>query len=174
MQHKPHLNDPREKAALRFMGVPFDTTEVNPLTRSEVKGLATDDSDPKKPYTKVPLAMLPSGQVLKESKDIITSLAKELPDAALDGKSGINKAHFLSAPALEWHDWCDRKFAVCMYPNITRTMGECWQSLGYVHRDFPAPMAYAIRGLAEVSQICGLFLVHNLLGKDFPFSRFEA
>ena len=47
----------KAKSALQFLKIPFISTEVNPLTRKEIKGLIPD-------YTKVPIAMFPSGRVV--------------------------------------------------------------------------------------------------------------
>jgi microsomal prostaglandin-E synthase 2 len=50
----------KAKAAMNFLRVPYQPMEVNPLTRKEVKGVMEN-------YTKVPIAVMPSGERFTEN-----------------------------------------------------------------------------------------------------------
>lgn len=143
------------------MRIPFASIEVNPLTRKEVKALQVDGGK----YSKVPVAVFPDGEKVKESSMIIERAANSLPQDGGDGASPrIDKEHFFSADAKRWHDWVDKELAVGLYPNITRNMSESWTALGYVHKEFPNPlMAYSIRGLGAF----GMSMAHGKIIKKY-------
>lgn len=89
------------KAMLDLHKIPYETVDVNPLTKSEIKSWSPD-------YRKVPIAMLGEQQV--NDSPLISSL---LLDRMQETKaSDMDPAHFRSDSALEWAKWSDEKFAV--------------------------------------------------------------
>mmetsp|Transcript_95198 Transcript_95198/g.269444 ORF Transcript_95198/g.269444 Transcript_95198/m.269444 type:complete len:255 (+) Transcript_95198:68-832(+) len=144
----------KTKAALDFMKVPYTTVEVDPLTRSQIK-FSRD-------YKKVPIAVLAGGDVVGGSTEIVDRVLS-IPQLDLD--QGVDRAHFLSDDAKEWTKWCDDKFAVCVYPNITRSVSECWQMLRYLHDvpEFSTQRVYAIRALGAL----GMAAAHGKIKKKY-------
>ena len=105
------------KALLDHLKEPYSTVEVNPLTKSEI-GFS-------KEHRKVPI-LVRNGVQVNESDAIIEYLTKELK---VKDKLG---ARFFPADSDKWATWCDKKLAVMLYPNITRSMAESWECFGYV------------------------------------------
>lgn len=145
----------KTKAALEFLKVPYKVTEVDPLTRSQIKF--------SKEYKKVPIATFGGA----DSQVLVTG-STEIVDKVLqyaEMPPSIDKEHFLSKEALEWTKWCDDEFAVTVYPNITRSVGECWHTLKYLHScgEFSAPRAYLTRALGAV----GMAMAHGKIKKKY-------
>ena len=109
------------KAYLDFLELDYKSVEVNPLTKSEIKF--------QNEFKKVPVAIL-NGMALGESADIISKITEKI--AA--GEFIVQKpdSGFYPADTQEWSDWADKKLAVMLYPNITRTMSESWECFGYI------------------------------------------
>lgn len=110
------------KALLDLHRVPYETTEVNALTKKEIKAWSGG-------YKKVPIAML-SGEQVNDSPVIASTLMDKMEAAGVVDKKAL--AAFRSPKALEWAKWSDEKFAVLLFPNITRSFGEAYQAFGYV------------------------------------------
>ena len=165
----------KAKAALNYLKVPYETKEVNPLTRGEIKGLIEG-------YSKVPIAVF--GQSLKEKKAaagearepeavkesmrIVQRAIEEYTNGArgvAGGRSDLDTTHFFSKEALEWHDWADQKFAVAMYPNITRNLKESFESLGYVSKYFGPLNAFLIRYVGAA----GMTFAHGKICRKYGF-----
>ena len=154
------------KALLDLHRVPYDTTEVNPLTKSEIKSWSGG-------YKKVPIAML-GGEQVNDSPVIAQELIQRIAAAGVMTPEQV--AEFNSPKAKEWAKWSDEKFAVracaharanraraharpppavraavspdttsshpdapgwwraqvLLFPNITRSFGEAYETFGYV------------------------------------------
>jgi len=110
------------KALLDLHRVPYDTTEVNPLTKSEIKSWSGG-------YKKVPIAML-GGEQVNDSPVIAQELIQRIAAAGVLTPEQV--ADFNSPKAKEWAKWSDEKFAVLLFPNITRSFGEAYETFGYV------------------------------------------
>merc|ERR1712137_645433 len=146
----------KTKAALDFLRVPYATVEVDPLTRSQIKF--------SKDYKKVPIAVFGDDEVVGGSTEIVDRvLGSGVASSA--GLADVDREHFLSEEAREWNKWCDEKFAVCVYPNITRSVSECWQALGYLHDcpEFSAPRALATRAVGAL----GMAAAHGKIKKKY-------
>ncbi|CAK8994018.1 Prostaglandin E synthase 2 (Membrane-associated prostaglandin E synthase-2) (mPGE synthase-2) (Microsomal prostaglandin E synthase 2) (mPGES-2) (Prostaglandin-H(2) E-isomerase) [Cleaved into: Prostaglandin E synthase 2 truncated form] [Durusdinium trenchii] len=144
----------KTKAALDFLKVPYQSVEVDPLTRSQIKF--------SKDYKKVPIAVFADGTVVGDSTKIVDKVAGSegtLASAEVDG------SHFLSSEARRWNSWCDEKFAVCVYPNITRSVSECWTALGYLQKcpEFSQSRAVATRALGAL----GMAAAHGKIKKKY-------
>lgn len=120
---------------LDLYNVPYETVDVNPLTKGEIKSWSGG-------YKKVPIALL-GGADGTEAEQVNDSpvIAATLLDRMCAG-GAISKAeleHFRSPAALEWAEWSDSKLAVLLFPNITRNFGEAFQAFSYVMEVTRAP-----------------------------------
>uniref|UniRef100_A0A7S3SSH2 Prostaglandin E synthase 2 n=2 Tax=Emiliania huxleyi TaxID=2903 RepID=A0A7S3SSH2_EMIHU len=119
------------KALLDLHGLEYETVDVNPLTKKEIK--------PWSEYRKVPIAVLtpPAGGEPEQINDspVIAERLLDAIDAAALRPARAAKA-FRSPQAMEWAQWSDAKLAVLLFPNITRSFGEAYQAFGYV-QDVP-------------------------------------
>lgn len=104
----------RVKACLDFLKIDYETTEVNPLTKSELSF--------SKEYKKVPVAVI-DGELIGDSALIMEKLVKTLPPDV--------QAKFSTIDTPQWTEWSEKKLAVLLYPNITRTWSESWECFGY-------------------------------------------
>ena len=110
----------KTKSILNFLQLPYNTIEVNPLTKSQLK-----HSD----YKKVPIAVFPpttststSTSTINDSAAIINHIlaTNPLPD------------NFNNEKAKKWLDWCDFHLAPRIYPAITETFGDSVQTFSYL------------------------------------------
>ena len=120
MQICPYCN--KVKALLDLHRVPYETTEVNPLTKREIKEWSGG-------YRKVPIAVL-AGEQVNDSAVIATTLMDQMEASGV--LSAKELAGFRSPKALEWAEWSDRQLAVLLFPNITRSFNESYEAFGYV------------------------------------------
>uniref|UniRef100_A0A7S0IJQ6 Prostaglandin E synthase 2 n=1 Tax=Calcidiscus leptoporus TaxID=127549 RepID=A0A7S0IJQ6_9EUKA len=115
------------KAMLDLHKIPYETVDVNPLTKKEIKF--------SKEYRKVPIAMLGglegSGAVQVNDSPLIADTLLERMELSKAVRSD-ELAHFRSATSLEWAEWSDKKLAVLLFPRMTRTFAESFQAFGYV------------------------------------------
>jgi microsomal prostaglandin-E synthase 2 len=109
------------KAYLDFLDVDYKKVEVNPLTKSQLKF--------QKEFTKVPLIIFNTEEAIGESAEIITKITEKL---SLDSTYKKPDSSFYPEDTQEWSDWADKKLAVMLYPNITRTMSESYECFGYI------------------------------------------
>ena len=127
----------RVKVYLDYKKIKYTTIEVNPITKSELKF-----SDIKK----VPIALI-DGRVMNESKDIIDCITENY--LTEKEKSDVN---FFPLDNDKWMDWSEKKLAVMLYPNITRTLSESWECFGYAmeEKSWNIPMQYTTRALGTI------------------------
>ena len=116
----PYCN--KIKALLDLYRVPYETTEVNPLTKRETKAWSGG-------YRKVPIAVL-AGEQVNDSPVIASTLMDRMASAGVVSEAEL--ASFRSPKALEWAEWSDKQLAVLLFPNITRSFGEAYEAFGYV------------------------------------------
>ncbi len=138
------------KAMLDLHGVPYETTDVNPLTKGEIKAWSGG-------YKKVPIAML-GGEQVNDSPVIVSSILDRMGSAGVLPPKELSR--FRSAEALEWAKWSDEKLAVLLFPNITRSYGEALQAFGYVNN---VPHFSTLDRLAN--QLIGSFAMWMAQGK---------
>lgn len=111
----------RVKTYLDYLQIPYTTVEVNPITKSELKF--------SKDYKKVPVAVI-DDKVIGNSPEIIAhftamSVADESKQALLE--------EFFPEDASKWMEWSEKRLAVMLYPNITRSMNESWECFAYTN-----------------------------------------
>lgn len=132
------------KAMLDYYKLPYETVEVNPLTKGELKW-----SD----YRKVPVVKLDGDRVVADSSAIMSQLAADLeaagkaPKAAgvdakragwfgRSGGSGSNGGGGVAAGSAEeeaqWRRWVDERFVRVLTANIYRSWDETWRTFSYI------------------------------------------
>lgn len=102
----------RVKAYLDFLKVQYEVIEVNPLTKSELAF--------SKEYKKVPIAVF-DDEIIADSGAIINYISKNFPSSP----------EFLTNDTEKWMEWSEKRLAVLLYPNITRSKEECWECFAY-------------------------------------------
>jgi len=107
---------------LDLHNVPYETTEVNPLTKREIKEWSGG-------YKKVPIAVL-AGEQVNDSPVIAQAIMDQMGASGVIGKKELDA--FRSPKALEWAEWSDKQLAVLLFPNITRSFNESYEAFGYV------------------------------------------
>lgn len=110
------------KALLDFHKVPYETLEVNPLTKKEYKTINSE-------YRKVPVIFFGDEQV-NDSPVIAQTILKRIGEAGVVSAAELDA--FNSPSAQKWAGWSDKQFSVLLFPNITRNFGESYEAFGYV------------------------------------------
>lgn len=105
----------RLKAFLDYNKVKYDTIEVNPTTKKEIKFSN---------YSKVPVVTL-NDEVLVDSMKII----EHMKNTIFQNQSNVQT--LWTEDTEKWILWSELKLAVLLYPNITRTFGESWKAFEY-------------------------------------------
>ena len=109
------------KAYLDYRGISYNTVEVNPITKSQIKTLKGEDGTE---FKKVPVAII-NGTVINESDDIIKYINNQGNES--DSKRVIE----FTKDTEKWMEWSEKKLAVMLYPNITRNFNESWEAFEY-------------------------------------------
>ena len=109
----------RVKSYLDFMKVNYDVVEVNPISKKQIKSLNEKQ---------VPVAVVKDEKVAN-STDIIMHIHNKLITSDNNNKSLDD---FLSDESLKWSEWSEKRLAVVLYPNITRTFSDSWAAFSYV------------------------------------------
>mmetsp|Transcript_26494 Transcript_26494/g.41088 ORF Transcript_26494/g.41088 Transcript_26494/m.41088 type:complete len:336 (+) Transcript_26494:61-1068(+) len=130
------------KALLDYSRTPYESIEVNPLTKSELK------KDLGVEYTKVPIAVI-DGKQVNGSKEIIEEIIRtkkanlearwaeefERLDVTVEAKSDIvpfDEFDFETDESAEWLEWADDELAALLYPNLCRTFSDSYKAFSYV------------------------------------------
>lgn len=136
------------KVFLEYNRIPFESVEVNPLTKAEL-GFS-------KNYRKVPI-------VTVLDSDATTSASKAFQQ--LNGTEEIfphDYQHFgdegdefsSSESSMVWQDFAQKKLAPLLYPNICRTLGDSFRAFDYIHlgpNTFSLAQRYSIQCLGSVA-----------------------
>jgi len=126
----------RVKALLDYVGVEYGTTEVNPLTKAEIKPW-------KEKYSKVPIATV-TGPTKGEhtpmfgSDVIVDDLLKEpVIQSKLEERwkgSQMTLETFQNGPNVKkWTSFAVDDLASLLYPNMCRTWSDSYRAFDYVH-----------------------------------------
>ena len=134
----------RVKAVLDYKGLEYKTIEVNPLTKTEIKFSGSKS---------VPVVQI-DGNVICDSGDILEYIRGTSPDDSL-----------WTADSQDWMTWSEKKLAVLLYPNITRTFGESWKAFAYVDsvQSWTPMQRLSNRVLGPVA----MFLVNSKIKKKY-------
>lgn len=142
------------KALLGYTGTPYNITEVNPLTKAELK-FSTDG------YKKVPIATISnepsdSGLTQINGSEEINQALLSVP-SVIKGLSEKNKLSidiFQNSPsAKQWQTFAKDELAPIIYPNICSSLPESYQAFGYVDhvREFTGMQKIMIKGLGSLA-----------------------
>lgn len=117
----------RVKSYLDYLKIDYTTIEVDPLLKSELAF--------SKEYKKVPVVKLGNGELVTDSGVIIDRITKEVAPERLSVISKTQKKdfNFLPSDTEQWLEWSEKKLAVKLYPNITRSLSESYECFGYVN-----------------------------------------
>lgn len=129
----------RVKALLDYAGVDYQTVEVNPLTKAEIKPWKTE-------HTKVPIAIIQTDDKTVAAKpffgsDVIVQGLLEYPfiQSCLWERwqgSTMTLEDFQHGPAVaHWTDFAANDLATLLYPNMCRTWGDSYRAFDYVHKN---------------------------------------
>ena len=112
------------KSTLDFTKAPYETIEVNPLTKAEISSEPLSGE-----YKKVPIALLDDEQI-NGSDDIIKRVL-DMPrtDSFLEA-NGINAERFQDS---EWRNFAAVDLAQLLYPNICGSLGDSYRAFDYVN-----------------------------------------
>lgn len=110
----------RVKTYLDFCGVEYESVEVDPLTKSEIKKLNTVNK-------KVPIVII-KGQTVEDSSKIIEVITEMGRNKEIEG---FPSEDFFPKDTEEWTVWSEKKLAVYLYPNISRNLEESWECFSY-------------------------------------------
>eukprot|EP00927_Polykrikos_kofoidii_P067841 TRINITY_DN63276_c0_g1_i1.p1 TRINITY_DN63276_c0_g1~~TRINITY_DN63276_c0_g1_i1.p1 ORF type:complete len:308 (-),score=57.59 TRINITY_DN63276_c0_g1_i1:367-1290(-) len=129
------------RAYCDYNGVKIDRVEVNPVTKSEIWGVAGD-------YRKVPIADI-DDTIVVGSAEIIRAVAQKI------GKDSEHDAG--------WSNWVDSTLAKVLPPNVYRTPSEALQTSGMV----AAKGQFDFWGAATAKYVGGavMFVVSKMMAK---------
>eukprot|EP01060_Flectonema_neradi_P034855 TRINITY_DN624_c10_g1_i1.p1 TRINITY_DN624_c10_g1~~TRINITY_DN624_c10_g1_i1.p1 ORF type:complete len:342 (+),score=52.60 TRINITY_DN624_c10_g1_i1:45-1028(+) len=103
------------KAFLDYQKIPYQLVEVDPLFKSQMKGLG---------YSKVPFI-----QINTENPDEKLSMGDSYEIVSSFGK----KANMVETEEItKWRKWVSEELVRYMTLNLSRTMWECWDSAAYI------------------------------------------
>lgn len=139
----------KAKALIQFFETKYRDVEVSPLTKKQIAW--------SKDYKKVPIAVFADGKVVCDSTAIIEEILKRNKDS-----NKIDKLEFVSSSARYWEQWSTDRLAILMYPNMTRSFGECRELLSYYSN---------VKGIGMIDA----FLVQNIgaLGMTFAHGKIK-
>lgn len=126
------------KALLDYASIEYESIEVNPLTKSEIKW--------SKDYKKVPIAVFNDNEVVLGSEKIIQSILTHPRIMSSLEKEGSSSRRFLLNSNDEnenensstnnnkkWFDFSSNTLASLLYPNICATYSDSLHAFAYVH-----------------------------------------
>ena len=140
----------RVKAYLDFLGVDYEVVEVNPLTKSEISF--------SKEHKKVPIAVI-DGNTLTESGVIVKYLTDHFSNTAKLPEG------FFPEDSDKWMEWSEKRLAVMLYPNITRSFEESWECFGY--SDNVASWSPIMRMMVRTAGPTAMFFANGKIKKKY-------
>ena len=116
------------------------------MTKAEIK-FSTE-------HRKVPIAVFDDGSIIVESAAIVDELLRRRPPSSED---------FASPSARTWAAWATSDLAPMMYPNITKSYGECRRALAYADDAFGPVDAFLIKHVGAL----GMSLAHGKIKRKY-------
>lgn len=136
------------KVFLEYQKIPFESVEVNPLTKAELGFSET--------YRKVPIVtILDTDATTPASKALVQLNGTEeiLPHDY--NPSGAEEDGFASGESSKrWQDFARNRLATLLYPNICRTLGDSFRAFNYVHsgaNSFSALQKYSVQYVGSLA-----------------------
>jgi len=140
------------RSAARYTKTPIALTEVNPLTKAEIK-FSTE-------HRKVPIAVFDDGSIIVESAAIVDELLRRSPPSE----------DFASESARTWAAWATNELAPMVYPNITKSYGECRRALAYADEAFGPVDAFLVKHVGAL----GMSLAHGKVKEKYNIADERA
>jgi len=156
------------KVFLNYQMIPFESIEVNPLTKAElgfsdkyrkVPIVTVLDTDPHTPATN-------AGQQLNGTEEIL--LHRHFTATNNDDDSFAS-----SESSLQWQDFARTKLAPLLYPNICRTLGDSFRAFHYVHatpNGFSGLQKYSIQYVGSVA----MYFAASKIQKKYNIDNVEV
>jgi len=140
------------KVYLDYLQIEYETIEVNPLDKKEIKFSTTK---------KVPIAAL-GGQIIEDSNNIIDFISATL---LISSSRTVLSSQFLPADTAHWQEWSEKKLAVMLYPNITRSFAESWECFEYSNHvsTWNYPQRLSVRLLGPIA----MFFANGKIKKKY-------
>lgn len=140
----------KAKALLSYANIPYQTVEVNPLTKGELKPWSGD-------YRKVPIAIIDGKQINGSDKIVDELLQNDFVSKFLQTKKWNNDGDmecFAADPtAVKWVEFAQKDLAALLYPNICSSISDSYQAFNYVHNvpEFSTMQRYSIQGIGSLA-----------------------
>ena len=161
----------KSKAFLDYSGLQYESIEVNPLSKNEIKW--------SKDYRKVPIATVANSTgdaeqeeatVLKGSDEIVNGLLEqswvvdqlESKWSSTEKSSNMTFAQFAeNESARQWIDYTNKELAVLLYPNLCPTLSQSYQAFEYVNKvpSFSPFQRFSIRTVGALAMYLAAFRV---------------
>ena len=109
----------RVKALLNYIDEDYKIVEVSPLTKSQLSFTE---------HKKVPVAVA-NQEVIPDSEKIIKYIIKNYD---IKNRKPL-PASFIPSDSDKWMEWSEKKLAVMLYPNITRSYSESFECFEYTN-----------------------------------------
>ncbi|KAG7359025.1 glutathione S-transferase, C-terminal-like protein [Nitzschia inconspicua] len=125
------------KVVLTYQQIPFQSIEVNPLTKAELKF--------SKDYRKVPIVQQ-DNQQWNGTEEILEHFTSKT--------SFVGNDSFSDSPsAKKWADFARNKLAPLLYPNLCNTLSNSFRSFDYVHQEphFSTLQKYSIQYIGSIA-----------------------
>ncbi len=110
---------------------------------------------------KVPIAII-NGQLIHDSNNIIDAITSSL---LKESSRKFDAKVFLSSDTAQWNEWSEKKLAVMLYPNITRSFAESWDCFGYSSdvESWSAVQRYLVRVIGPIA----MYFVNGKIKKKY-------
>ncbi len=136
------------KVFLEYNKIPFESVEVNPLTKAEL-GFS-------KSYRKVPIVTVLDSDATTPASEAFQQLngTEEIFPHNYQHFHEEDDAFTSSESSLVWQDFAQKKLAPLLYPNICRTLGDSFRAFDYVHlgpNTFSMAQRYSIQYLGSIA-----------------------
>ena len=124
------------KSLLAYTNLEYESVEVNPLTKAELKPWSGD-------YKKVPIAII-DGEQMNGSENILESILSKTDvqktleklwndEVKNDERDGMTIQQFKdSGNAQKWFRFASDDLSALLYPNICGSLGDSYDAFGYV------------------------------------------
>mmetsp|Transcript_14912 Transcript_14912/g.34612 ORF Transcript_14912/g.34612 Transcript_14912/m.34612 type:complete len:355 (-) Transcript_14912:145-1209(-) len=133
---------------LEYQMIPFESVEVNPLTKVEL-GFS-------KMYRKVPIVTILDTASTTPSARAIQQLngTEEILSHDYEHFVDHDNEFFSSESSIQWQHFARKRLAPLLYPNVCRTIEESFRAFEYVHsgaNHFSALQRYSIQYIGSVA-----------------------
>jgi microsomal prostaglandin-E synthase 2 len=139
------------KVVLTYQQIPYQSIEVNPLTKAEIKF--------SKDYHKVPIVRQGEGEGEHTLQfNVPTAATTTSSDASGGGGGGGDPSSgdtsFANSPSSQqWQDFARHKLAPLLYPNLCNTLSNSFRAFDYVHSEptFTTLQKYSIQWIGSIA-----------------------